>query len=158
MGPTRKRDLAAALVAATVLGYLGVSLLYRYFPHLTIWTGMSLAAVALAEAVWGWQVRSKIGAGEIGLGGGRLHPLAVARSLVIAKASAWVGALVLGWWLAVLAYLLPRRATLPAAAADTGGAVAAALCALALVVAALWLQHCCKAPEDRSEDPDALPE
>ena len=158
MGPTRKRDLAAAVTAAAVLGYLAVLLLYRFFPPLTIWTGLSLAAVAAAEAVWGWQVRTKISEGQIGMGGDRLHPLAVARSVVIAKASVWVGALVLGWWLAVLAYLLPRRATVQVAAEDTAGAVAAALCALALVAAALWLQHCCKSPEDRSEDPDALPE
>ena len=29
--------------------------------------------------------------------------------VVIAKASAWVGALALGWWVGVLVYLLPRR-------------------------------------------------
>jgi Protein of unknown function (DUF3180) len=158
MGPTRKRDLAAAILVAAVLGYLAVLLLYRWFPPLTVWTGMSLAAVAVAEAVWGWHIRTKIGAGEIGLGGGRLHPLAVARSLVIAKASAWVGALVLGWWIGVLAYLLPRRSTLRVAVEDTGGAVVAAICALALVAASLWLQHCCKSPEDQSEDLDAAPE
>ncbi len=153
MGPTRKRDLAAAIVVAAVAGYLAVLVLYRYFPPLTIWTGMSLAAVAVAEAVWGWNVRTKIGAGEIGLGGGRLHPLAVARSVMIAKASAWVGALVLGWWIGVLAYLFPRRSTLRVAGEDTAGAVVAALCALALVAAAMWLQHCCKSPEDRSDEP-----
>jgi len=41
---------------------------------------------------------------------------------------------------------------------DTAGAVVAAASALALVVAALWLQHCCKSPEDRPEDPDGVPE
>ena len=39
-------------------------------------------------------------------------PFSVARSLVVAKASAWVGALALGWWVGVLAYLLPRRSWL----------------------------------------------
>jgi hypothetical protein len=154
MGPTRKRDLAAAVAAAGVLGYLAVLLLYRWFPPLTVWTGMSLAAVAVAEAGWGWHVRTKIGAGEIGYGGDRLHPIAVARSVVIAKASAWVGALALGWWIAVLAYLVPRRDTMRIAGEDTAGAVVAALCALALMVAALWLQHCCKSPEDQQSDPD----
>jgi hypothetical protein len=148
MGPTRKRDLAAAVLVAGVLGYLAVLLLYRWFPPLTVWTGMSLAAVAVAEAAWGWQVRSKIAAGQIGLGADRLNPLAVARTVVIAKASAWVGALVLGWWLAVVVYLLPRRAMIRVAEADTAGAVVAAGCALALLVAALWLQHCCRSPSD----------
>jgi hypothetical protein len=70
---------------------------------------------------------------------------------MIAKASAWVGALVLGWWVGVLVYLLPRRSWLRAAAEDTSGTVVAAVSALALVVAALWLQHCCKSPQDPTE-------
>ena len=106
-----------------------------WFPPITVWTGVSLLAVAVAEAGWAFYVRAKISDGEIGDGAGRLHPLAVARSVVIAKASAWVGALVLGWWLGVLVYLLPRRGTLRVAAEDTAGAVVAAVCALALVVA-----------------------
>src|SRR5262245_52123404 len=148
MGPTRKRDLTAAAVVAVVLGYLLVTLLYRWFPPITVWTGLSLLAVAIAEGGWAFYVRAKINEGEIGDGPGWLHPLAVARTVLIAKASAWVGALVLGWWVGVLVYLLPRRSTLKVAGEDTGGAVVAAVCALALVVAALWLQHCCKSPEE----------
>jgi hypothetical protein len=67
---------------------------------------------------------------------------------VIAKASAWVGALVLGWWLGVLAYLLGNRGWLRVAGQDTPGAAVAAISALALIVAALWLQHCCEKPEE----------
>src|SRR5271166_2832281 len=99
MGPTRKRDLTAAVVGAAVLGYLLVMALYRWFPPITVWTGVSLLLVAVAEALWARNVRAKIGEGEIGDGPGWLHPLAVARTLVVAKASAWVGALVLGWWI-----------------------------------------------------------
>ena len=79
----------------------------------------------------------------------------ITTSVVIAKASAWMGSVVFGWWLAVVVYLLPRRATLRVAAEDTPGAVVAGLCALALVVAAMWLQHCCRSPEDQSENADA---
>ncbi len=150
MGPTRKRDLAAATALAAVLGFLAIHGLYRYFPPITWWTGLSLLAVAAAEAWWAASVRGRIRDGRVGVGAGRLHPLAVARSVAIAKASAWAGALMLGWWLAVLAYLLPRRAELRVAAADTPGAAAAAVSALALVAAALWLQHCCKSPGDQA--------
>jgi hypothetical protein len=87
-----------------------------------------------------------------------LHPIAVARSVFVAQASAWVGAMVLGGWIGVLAYLLPRRGELRVAAADTVGAAVAAASALALVVAALWLLNCCKAPQDPSDNPDATPE
>ena len=158
MGPTRKRDLLAGTALVAVVGYVMVAGLYRFFPPLTIWTGMSLLAVAGAEAGWAFYVRSKIGAGEVGFGTGRLHPLAAARSVMVAKASAWVGALVLGWWLAVVVYLLPRRDVMRVAAEDTAGAVVAGVSALALVVAALWLQHCCKSPQDSPDDPDGARE
>lgn len=157
-GPTRRRDLVLVVVVSAALGYAIIHLLYRWFPPLTLSTGVSLGLVAVGEAVWGGYVRAKIGAGEIGLGARRLHPITVARSVVVAQASAWVGALVSGWWLGVLAYLLPRRAELRVAAADTVGAAVAAACALALVVAALWLQHCCKAPPDAPDDADPAPE
>ena len=149
MGPTRKRDLTAAMVAIAVIGYLLTSVVYpRWFPPLTVWTGISLLGVAAAEAAWGRYVRSKINDGQIGDGSGRLHPLSVARTVVIAKASAWVGALVLGWWLGVLGYLLPNRGWLRVAGQDTPGAAVAAASALALIIAALWLQHCCETPEE----------
>jgi hypothetical protein len=158
MGPTRKRDLTAATVIAAAAGYLLVVLLYRWFPPITLWTGVSLLAVAIAEAGWAFYVRAKINDGEIGDGPDWLHPLAVARSVLIAKASAWVGALVLGWWVGVGLYLLPRRSTLKVAGEDTAGAVVAAVCALALVVAALWLQHCCESPDEPPDNANGATE
>ena len=151
MGPTRKRDLTVAVVAAAVIGYLLVRALFRWFPPITVWTGLSLLAAAVAEALWARYVRAKISDAEIGDGPGWLHPLAVARSLMVAKASAWVGALMLGWWAGVLAYFLPRRSWLRVAAEDTTGTTVAAASALALIIAALWLEHCCKSPPDQTE-------
>lgn len=119
MGPTRKRDLVGAAVAAALLSYLLIHALYRWFPPITVWTGLSLLGVAAFEAGWGFYVRAKINDGQIGVGAGRLDPLTVARSVVIAKASAWVGALVAGWWVGVLVYLLPRRTTIRVAGEDT---------------------------------------
>jgi hypothetical protein len=159
MGPTRKRDLAAATTVVALLSYvLAYRLYFASFPPITIWTGMSLLAVAAAEFGWALHVRSKINDGEIGDARGWLHPLAVARSVVVAKASAWVGAVVLGWWIGVLVFLLPRRGTYRVAAEDTAGAVVASASALALVLAALWLQHCCKSPPEPPDQPDGVPE
>ena len=50
--------------------------------------------------------------------------------------------------------VLGHRSWLRAAAEDTTGTVVAAVSALALVVAALWLQHCCKSPPDPTEHPE----
>jgi len=141
-----------------VLGYCLMLVIYpRWVPPITVWTGISLLGLAAVEAAWGRYVRSKINEGEIGDGGGRLHPLAVARTVWIAKASAWVGALVFGWWLGALAYLVPHRA-LRAAVNDTPGAAVAAASALALIVAALWLQHCCEKPEEPPDNRGATGE
>ena len=41
---------------------------------------------------------------------------------------------------------------------DTAGVVVAAASALALAVAGLWLQHCCKSPEEPPDSGDAAPE
>ncbi|MEN4396195.1 DUF3180 domain-containing protein [Mycolicibacterium senegalense] len=158
MGPTRKRDLAGAVVVVAIVGYVLIGVLYRWFPPLTVWTGLSLLAVALAEAGWAFYVRAKINDGQIGVGTGRLHPLTVARSVVIAKASAWVGAIVAGWWIGVLVYLLPRRGELRVAGEDTPGAAVAAVSALALAAAAVWLQHCCKSPEEPPDNGDTAPQ
>lgn len=158
MGPTRKRDLTAATVIAAVAAYLLVVLAYRWFPPITLWTGLSLLAVAIAEAGWANYIRAKINEGQIGDAPGWLHPLAVARALMIAKASAWVGALVLGWWVGVLAYLIPRRNVLRVAGEDTSGAIVAAVSALALVVGGLWLQHCCRSPQEPPGKADPAPD
>ncbi len=152
MGVTRPRDLAAAALAAAVVSYFFVRLSYRHFPPITVWTGLSLLGVAVAEAAWAVSVRRRIRDGQVGVGGGRLHPLAVARTVAVAKASAWAGTLALGWWVGVLAHVLPHRSELRVAAADTPGAVVAAGCALALVSAARWLQRCCRSPEDPAGD------
>ncbi|KAA0097529.1 DUF3180 domain-containing protein [Mycolicibacterium sp. P1-18] len=156
MGPTRKRDLAIATVLLTALGYVVTSRLFGAFPPIRILTGVSLLAVAVVLAGWAFYVRSKIADGKIGVGPGRLHPLAVARGVMIAKAAAWVGALTLGWWLGVSAFFLSKRGVLRVAAEGSAGAVVAAASALALVVAALWLEHCCKSPDEPTEDPDGV--
>ena len=115
------------------------------FPPLTVWTGLSLAAIAAAEAAWELAVRAKVGAGEIGEGGDDCIP---SRWPAVSDraASAWVGALVLGWWIGG-AGLSARRA----AGVAGGGRRHRPKCRggrgrLALVAAALWLQHSCKSP------------
>lgn len=157
MGPTRKRDLVTAVVLVAIAGYVVVSLSYRWFPPITVWTGLSLLVVGAAEATWGFHVRSKIAEGRIGDAPGWLHPLAVARAVMISKASAWVGALALGWWLGLLVYVLPKRGVLSVAGEDSPGALVAAASALALVLGALWLQHCCKSPDEPPWDADGAP-
>lgn len=153
MGPTRIRDLLITGVITVILGYFFVSAAYGSLPPIPLLAGVSLLVLAIAEGGWALYIRNKVGDGEIGVGTGRLPALVVARSVVVAKASAWLGTLMAGWWMAMLVYVLPRRGHLAAAAADTLGVVIATGCALALVVAGLWLQHCCKSPPDPPATP-----
>jgi hypothetical protein len=54
----------------------------------------------------------------------------------------------------VLAYVLPRSAEVAAAADDSAASVVGLVCALALVGGALWLERCCRTPDDRDDDRD----
>lgn len=155
MGPTRIRELAAAGACAVVLGFLTGLLAYRWFPPIGVWTGISLLLIAFAEGTWAWLVRAKIAAGQIGEGRGSLHPLTVASSVVAAKASAWAGALVSGWWIGLALYFVPRLSWQRTVQEDIPGVLVAAACALVLVVAALWLQYCCKSPSEPGDPSDA---
>jgi hypothetical protein len=43
---------------------------------------------------------------------------------------------------------LPRRASIVAAAGDTTSSVIGLVSAAALIAAGLWLEYCCRAPDD----------
>ena len=90
---------------------------------------------------------------QVGDGLRQLHPITAARALALAKASALVGSATVGVWVGVLVYLIPQRSVLQAAASDTPGAWVGLGAAIALVAAALWLEHCCKTPEDTPDEP-----
>ncbi|WP_407442728.1 DUF3180 domain-containing protein [Rhodococcus sp. (in: high G+C Gram-positive bacteria)] len=152
MKPTRVRDLLALAVLAAVITWLLVRTLYGSLPAIPVYAGASLYVAAVIEVVLAFVIRSRVGKHEIGEGPGRIHPITVARSVALAKASALVGAASTGVWAGLLLFLLPERAEVRAAMEDTSGAVVGAVAGVALVAAALWLEYCCKAPED-PEDP-----
>ena len=151
MKPTRVRDLLALAVLAAVITWLLVRTLYGSLPAIPVYAGASLYVAAVIEVVLAFVIRSRVGKHEIGEGPGRIHPITVARSVALAKASALVGAASTGVWAGFLLFLLPERAEVRAAMDDTSGAVVGAVAGVALVAAALWLEYCCKAPEDPDE-------
>jgi hypothetical protein len=63
-----------------------------------------------------------------------------------------------GAWGGLLGYVAPRSADIAAAADDTVAALVGLLGASCLVAGALWLQHCCRTPDDpaagRPDDPE----
>jgi hypothetical protein len=83
-----------------------------------------------------------------------VQALTAAKAVILAKASSLAGAITGGGWLGVLAYVLPLRSQLASAASDTITSAIGTVCAAALVAAALWLEHCCRTPEDPGDTPD----
>ncbi|TCP56728.1 uncharacterized protein DUF3180 [Tamaricihabitans halophyticus] len=143
---TRPRDLVGAGLVGLVLGYLLLQLIYAQLPGLPLFAGVTLGVLALAEFVFAFQLRARIHEGRM------VQPLTAARAVALAKASSLLGAIMLGVWLGVLGYLLPRSGDLIAAQDDTPSAVIGLLCAGLLIGAALWLEHCCRTPKDRRQD------
>jgi Protein of unknown function (DUF3180) len=146
---TRARDLLAAAAVAAVLVNLLLQLSYGELPTLPQPAGTTLLAFAIAEVVLGNTLRARIRQRP---GTRPVQALTAAKAVVLAKASSLAGAITGGAWLGVLGYVLPLRSQLPAAASDTVTASIGAICAAALVAAALWLEYCCRTP-DGPDDP-----
>lgn len=147
---TRPRDLLIAALVTAVLVNLLVRLTYGSLPAVPALAGATLAVLGAAEAIAGVSLRARI---QRRPGTEPVQPLVAARAVLVAKASSLAGAIVAGAWAGFLVYSLPRSGEIVAAADDSVGAGIGLACALGLVAGALWLEHCCRTPED--ERPDA---
>lgn len=152
MGPTRIRDLAMLAVVVAVVVFLVVRVSYGSLPPLPLLAGIVLYVLAALEVVIAFVVRARVNDREIGSHSGQLHPITAARVLALAKASAILGALAIGVWTGTLAYLLTRQDDLAAADHDRPGTIVGLIGGVLLVGAALWLEYCCRTPDDPSDD------
>ncbi|WP_132428367.1 DUF3180 domain-containing protein [Pseudonocardia endophytica] len=145
MAPTRPQNLLAVGLLAVVVGNLLTRLFYADIPSLPIAAAVVLGVLGLAELAGGFVLRNRI---ERRNDAPPVDPLLAARALLVARASAYAGSAVAGLWVGLLVHTLPDAGTVTAASADsvTGGIGLA--CALVLVGAALWLERCCRAPDD----------
>lgn len=154
LGPTRLRDMLAVAVVAGALMFVLARYHYGKFPTLPWIAGVMLYVLAVLLVVIAFLVRARVSAGKVGPGPGQLHPINVARSVALAKASALLGAIAAGGWAGLLIFLLGNR-RLDVAVSDTPAAVIGAIGGILLVAAALWLEHCCRAPDDPEADATA---
>ncbi|MEJ3657358.1 DUF3180 domain-containing protein [Actinomycetes bacterium KLBMP 9759] len=145
MTPTRPRDLLAAGLLALLVVNVVVRLTYGSLPSIPLFAGATLGVLGLAELLAGNSLRARIRRKP---GTDPIQPLVAARAVIVAKASAMAGAVVAGAWAGLLAHVLPNSATVTAAASDTASALVGVACALVLVGGALWLERCCRAPEE----------
>jgi hypothetical protein len=151
--PTRVLDLALHVVVAAAMAWVATRFAYSTFPSISVAAGASLLPVAAIEVALGFVIKAKIADEKIGDGPEELHPINVARAVALAKASLQVGSIAAGVWLGFLLWVFPQRGTVTAAAADSPGAVVGMCAGSALVAAALWLEYCCRAPEEPPDEP-----
>ncbi len=149
MTPTRARDLLVTGLVTALLVNLAVRLSYGSLPAFPLLAGATLGVLGLAEAVAGSALRDRIRRRP---GTSPVQPLVAARAVLVAKASAVGGAIMVGAWTGLLVHVLPRGADIAAAATDSAAAGVGLLCALGLVAGALWLERCCRTPEDQRRD------
>ncbi|MBQ1072428.1 DUF3180 domain-containing protein [Micromonospora sp. C31] len=148
MGPTRISTLLVAALAAAAVAWLLISALYYdYLPELPWLPVVTLAALAVLEAYAAVNTRGRI---ERRPGRDPVNPLLVARFVVLAKASALAGAIFVGFYAGLTGWLFVERTD--AAMDDRPIAGAGLLAALALVVAALWLERSCRVPEQEDDE------
>lgn len=145
MRSTNPSVLLAVAVAAGLVANLAAGAAYGDLPTLPLTAGVVLALLGLGEAALGYVLRNRIARRK---GAKPVDALSTARAVALAKASSLAGSVVGGAWAGLLAYLLPRRADLAAAAADTPSAVLGVVGAAVLVGGALWLEFCCRTPDE----------
>lgn len=152
MGPTRIRDLSILAAVVAVVVFFVVRVSYGSMPPLPLLAGIVLYVLAALEVVIAFVVRARVAGRQVGAHHGQLHPLTAARVLALAKASAILGAIATGVWAGTLVYLLTQQGDLAAAEHDRPGTIVGLIGGVLLAAAALWLEYCCRTPDDPSDD------
>ncbi|MEH0824956.1 MULTISPECIES: DUF3180 domain-containing protein [unclassified Micromonospora] len=148
MGPTRISTLVVAALAAAAVAVLLISTFYYdVAPDLPWLPVVTLGTLAVLEAYAAANTRSRI---ERRPGRDPVNPLLVARFVVLAKASSLAGAIFTGFYAGLTAWLFLEDTN--AAMDDRPAAGAGLLAALALTVAALWLERACRVPAQEDDE------
>jgi len=150
MRPTRISTLALVLAVCALATWLALRLEYTNLPPLP-WTGVpALLATALAEAWTGFDLQARIA----GRRGRRpAAPLFVSRMVALAKATSLAAAALGGLALGFLVYTSGLlNAAIPRQDALAAGVTLAS--AVVLTCAALYLEYCCRVPNDPDRSGD----
>jgi len=155
LGPTRPSTLVVAGLAAMAFAWILISRFYGDIAGLPWLPIVISAALAVLEGFLAINTRSRI---ERRPGREPVDPLAVARFVVLAKASSLAGALFAGFYTGMLAWLLVEQARLgptDARSSDLPTTVAGVVGSVALVAAALWLERSCRVPKRPDDEPES---
>ena len=150
MRPTRWTVLLAIGLLAGIISWLVVSREYDSWPALPIAGPLTLVILAIAELAFALSVRSRLRNARQPAGR-RLDPIFVARLAVLAKASSHAAAVVGGLYAGFLVYTL-RHLGKPRINADSRASGISLAASVALIAAALFLEHCCRVPKPPDEN------
>jgi len=144
MKPTRPVTLLATLFGFLMTGYLLAQVAYFDLPPLPAFAPVSLLLLTFLELGMAKVVRDKVRGRSVGK---PLHPIQIARSAVLAKASSVGGAVLAGLYGGIFVWTFARKDTFATAGDDALVAGLSAVTGLALVVAAVLLERACRTPD-----------
>jgi hypothetical protein len=147
--PTNPATLLVAGLAAAAVSALVVSRYYGDIPSIPWLPAFTVFAIAIGELVLARTTKARI---DRRPGAAPVQALAVARYVVLAKASSMAGSIFAGLYVGLLIWLLAQRGRLTAAGSDIAPTAAGVVAALALIVAALLLERACRVPKRPEED------
>jgi len=149
--PTRPLLLAALAVLAGAIGFAAVSLWETAFGRtlpVPLMASITLFLLAVAIFIWALLIRPRLMRKE---GTKPISPFTAARTAALAMAASRTGALVAGFYLGT-ALAFSGKLYIPVAKERFWFALIAALAAILVVLAALWLEYICRLPGDDDED------
>ena len=148
MRPTSVATLVVLALGTAALAWILVVNFYGDIPPIPWLPGFTFLAVAGFEAMLARTTKARI---DRRPGAAPLDPLAVARYVVLAKASSPAGAIFVGLYGGTLVWLLVQAGNTHARA-DVPPTATGLVAAIVLVGAALWLERSCRVPESPDED------
>jgi Protein of unknown function (DUF3180) len=148
--PTNPVTLVVLGLGSAAVAWILVANAYGDLPGIPWLPAFTLFALAAFEAVLARNTKARI---DRKPNTEPVNVLAVARYVVLAKASSPAGAIFSGLYAGVLFFLLVAKGPQNTAAANDLPPTATGLvAALALVAAALWLERSCRIPKQPEDD------
>src|SRR5439155_2004337 len=151
--PTSPATLVVLALGSAAVAWILVANTYGDLPHIPWLPAFTIFALAAFEAVLARNTKARI---DRRPDTAPVDVLAVARYVVLAKASSPAGAIFAGLYGGILVWLLVVKGPQnPAAATDLPPTATGFVAALALIGAALWLERACRVPRPPEDDKPA---
>lgn len=152
MRPTRAGLLLSAAALAAAIGWGLVQVVDAWLGRLLPVPWLAAASVwLLAGATLSWALSSRPRL-QRRPGAKPMPPIVAARTAALAMAGSRAGSLVAGLYAGIAVATVPALAT-PSGSATFWSATLASVGAVALVAAALWLEHLCRLPTGPEDAP-----